>query len=110
MRLANGPINARSQAKVVRVDDQLSHAESVAAVIRRPANDASLTLREPSSILGLDFFSIRAERKSNPRGSGRLAQLVRAPALQVSVNAPLNVKSMVWRAVQRAESGTIGTN
>src|SRR5882672_5672148 len=84
MRLVDCTINARRQAQVIRVDDQLPHAESVAAGWSR----AVLVPRRKFDRAGgvqysqLGFSSLRVRSKSGPHESGRLAQLVRAPALQ----------------------------
>ncbi|MCU1271456.1 MAG: hypothetical protein JWN74_2750 [Acidobacteriaceae bacterium] len=63
MRFDNAAVHARSQAEVVRVDNQ-------------PPHDASLAGKR-----GLTRVSSQPYTASSPQ-PGRLAQLVRAPALQ----------------------------
>ena len=109
MSLHDGPVHSRGVAKVIRIDDQAPHAVSLAAerLQKRHALEP-LTGREPCDLpresvrMWFDHFS-DAPVYSFRRGSrgfpsneiwlvrpsgrafgheGRLAQLVRAPALQ----------------------------
>ena len=53
MRLPDRPIDSHSETQVIRIDDQLPHAESVAAALQRDAGfeGRRLTGLKASSIL-----------------------------------------------------------
>ena len=71
MRLSNRAIDARGQSKIIRIHDQLSHAESVAAriVLGRFGYESEFDPAEAVqySHLGL-LFSSREEKSSAQRG------------------------------------------
>jgi hypothetical protein len=100
MSLHDGPVHTRCEAKIISVDDQTSHAESLAGRRKFSVIASSRHARARSATFDPLFparvYSLRRAVRAIPLKSsfgrracpvarsheGRLAQLVRAPALQ----------------------------